>query len=94
MSTAAAKGAWGTVEWAVDSKGSMPAREFFVGLSDAEKARMLGLFKRLAEFGNLSNREKFKRLGEKAGARGRDLWEFKDHQLRFIGDFRPGLGLF
>lgn len=90
MSTVAAKGAWGTVEWATDSNGAMPAMEVYAGLGAPEKAKILSLFQRLAEFGAISNREKFRQLGEKAGAKGRNLWEFKDHQRRFIGDFRPG----
>lgn len=90
MITVAARGSWGTVEWAIDSKGSMPAREVFLTLTSPEKAKLLSLFQRLADFGSISNREKFRQLGEKAGSKGRGLWEFKAHQTRFIGDFRPG----
>jgi hypothetical protein len=43
----------------------------------------------LAQTGRISNREKFKQLGQRAGAGG-GLWEFKSHQIRLIGDFRPG----
>ena len=48
------------------------------------------IFQRLAEFGRITNTEKFKQLGEKAGQQRRGLWEFKSFQLRFLGDFRPG----
>jgi hypothetical protein len=34
----------------------------------------------------MPNREKFKGLG----VQGAGLWEFKSHQVRFLGDFRPG----
>jgi hypothetical protein len=90
VSKIAASGAWGTVEWAIDSQGNMPAREVFLGLSPPDKAKVLSMFQRLSDFGCISNREKFKQLGEKAGPQGRDLWEFKSHHIRFFGDFRPG----
>lgn len=51
---------------------------------------MLALFRLLAEKGHIATREKFKQLGPRAGKAARGLWEFKSHQLRFIGDFRPG----
>ncbi|MCZ6479261.1 MAG: hypothetical protein O6929_02470, partial [candidate division NC10 bacterium] len=86
----AAQGAWGKVEWAVDEKGNMPAREFYLGLTDRDKAKVNTLFGRLAEFGEIRNREKFKQLGAKAGQQAQGLWEFKSFQVRFIGDFRPG----
>lgn len=87
-----AQGRWGTVEWAVDQRGAMPAREFFYSqtLSHKDRARLLALFQRLADEGRISNREKFRLLGDKAGTKARGFWEFKDFQLRFIGDFRPG----
>lgn len=68
----------------------MPAREFYLDLDDKDKAKIQALFQRLAEHGEIPNREKFKQLGEKAGPKGRGLWEFKSFQIRFIGDFRRG----
>lgn len=86
----AARGAWGTVEWAVASNGKSPAMEFFQEeLTDAEKARTQVLFQRLAQTGRIWNEELFKNLGERAGAEGRRLYEFKRFQIRFIGAFRP-----
>ena len=86
MRRAAARGAWGTVEWAQDSRGQESAFRFFEGLDDADKAKILALFQMLAERGSIQNREKFKSLGQK----GLGLFEFKSFQLRFIGDFRLG----
>lgn len=86
----AAFGTWGTVEWAVDENGESPAREFYDRLSDQDKAKVMVLFQRLADSGRISNHEHFKKLGPQAGPAGRDLWEFKRFQVRFIGDFRPG----
>lgn len=81
-----ARGKQLTVVWAIDATGAMPAREFFEGLDIGDKAKLLALFNRLAEFGVIHNHEKFKSLGPKASG----LFEFKSHQLRFLGDFRPG----
>lgn len=86
----AASGAWGRIVWAVDNTGDMPARAFYEQLSDKDKAKVNVLFQRLAESGFISNREHFKKLGPKAGHAGKDLWEFKRFQVRFLGDFRPG----
>ena len=86
----AAQGSWGTVEWAVDSRGDLPARKVYLSLHDKHKVKIDALFRRLADFGPLSNREKFRQLGEKAGTKARGLWEFKSFQIRFIGDFKPG----
>ena len=87
----AASGAWGTVEWAINAAGRLPAREFYESqLNDEQKAKTLTLFSRMAEHGTLGNREKFRNLGDKAGKQGKVLWEFKSHQVRFVGDFRPG----
>lgn len=78
-----AGGRWGRVVWATDSAGQLPAREFFLSLSVSDKAKVVALFSRFAEVGRIESREKFKKVAD-------DLWEFKSHQLRFIGDFRPG----
>ncbi|MFL6196294.1 MAG: type II toxin-antitoxin system RelE/ParE family toxin [Thermoanaerobaculia bacterium] len=75
-----------TVEWAVDSRGRTPALDYFQTLEKAERLRIIVLFKRLADHGEISSREHFKNLGKE----GERLWEFKRHQLRFLGDFRSG----
>jgi len=85
--TVAARGRWGTVEWAVDARGRTPAREFYEGLQPDDRAKVDALFGRFAETGKIHNTEKFKKL---RAVRGRDLYEFKCFQLRFIGAFAPG----
>jgi hypothetical protein len=82
----AARGTWGTVEWALDSRLRMVAREFFLTLDPADQRKVAALFQWLASDGRVPNREKFKGLGAQAAG----LWEFKSHQIRFLGDFRPG----
>ncbi len=86
----AARGAWGTVEWAIDSKGEIPARDYYVKLDDPDKAKVNALFQRLADSGVIKNWQKFRQLGKKAGAKARGLFEFKSFQIRFLGDFKAG----
>jgi hypothetical protein len=74
------------VEWAIDSRKCMPALEYFKKLEKKDQRKMISLFKRLADHGTIVNRKQFKSLGERGGG----LWEFKDFQQRFLGDFRPG----
>jgi hypothetical protein len=74
------------VEWAIDSRGRMPALEFFKALAKEDRLKVIGLFNRLAEHGDIASREHFKSLGKT----GEGLWEFKRFQLRFLGDYRPG----
>jgi hypothetical protein len=78
-----------TIEWATDGRKRMPALEFYKELPPKERQKILALFKRLADTGDIANREHFKCLGKL----GDSLWEFKNFQLRFLGDYRPG-GLF
>jgi len=68
----------------------MLARDLYSSLPAEDKAKVSSLFGRLAEFGRISNREKFNQLGEKAGSKGHGIWEFKSFQIRFLGVFRPG----
>ena len=79
----AAKGRWGRVVWAKNARGRLPARDFYMALSDAEKAKVQATFGALADFGRIPNTERFKKLRD-------DLFEFKNHQIRMVGAFRPG----
>ncbi len=82
----AVKGQRLTIEWAIDDRRRMPALEFYRELPLAERQRILALFKRLADTGDIASREHFKSLGKS----GDNLWEFKRFQIRFLGDYRPG----
>ena len=88
MDRVAAKGRWGTVEWATDANGESPAKAFYEGLNDGDKAKMNALFGWLARDGRIPNREKFRKLGQQGGKKYSHLWEFKSFQLRFLGDFQ------
>lgn len=92
MERVAARGAWGTVEWAVTVSGDVvAARAEFLALSEENQAKVNAIFKLLAETGRVINHDKFRRLGEKSkGKDAQKLFEFKSFQDRFIGDFRPG----
>lgn len=48
---------------------------------------MQALFNRFADFGHINTRERFKKLQT---LRGWALWEFKSHQIRFIGAHARG----
>jgi hypothetical protein len=63
----AASGEWGSVEWAVDCDGRMPARDFYLKLPKEDQAKLMVLFRYVAAQGRLSNREKFRQLGDRAG---------------------------
>ena len=47
MERVAARGAWGTGEWAADKEGSLPARADYERLDTDRKAKMAALFQRL-----------------------------------------------
>lgn len=71
-----------SIEYAVCADGSSPAREFVAGLSLADQAKILNLFRWLADHGEIKNGQKFKRLDG-------PIWEFKAHQIR-IPCFQDG----
>ena len=71
----------------MEASGRRFALEFFNQLRDGEAAKVLVLFERLAEHGQIRNREHFKKLDNR---KGHAIWEFKRHQIRFLGRFGPG----
>ncbi len=64
-----------TIEYAICANGSMPAKEFVEGLSEPDQRKILVLFRRMAEKGNVPNREQFKKVENK-------IFEFKKQQTR------------
>lgn len=71
-----------SVEYAVRTDETSPAKEFIDGLSLSDQAKLANLFRRTADLGEIVHREKFKQL------RG-EIWEFKAHQIRVLC-FRDG----
>lgn len=90
MDRTAAAGTWGRVEWGVDARGRLPARDAFCALDEGKRSKILPLFRLLAETGKIQNREKFRLLGERAKGEAKRYWEFKSYQDRFLGNFKPG----
>ena len=81
-STIVVRGNLRTIEYAIRANGSMPAKEFIEGLSEPDQAKILVLFRRMAEKGNVPNREQFKLVEGK-------IFEFKKQQIR-VFCFRKG----
>lgn len=71
-----------TIEYAVRTDGSMPAKEFVEGLDEADQLKLIALFCRMAEKGSISNQLQFKKI------RG-SIFEFKKQQMR-VFCFRHG----
>ena len=77
----AADGCWGQVVWAKAANGRMPARDFFMDLSLEWRAKVHSNMQRLADYGTIPNPERFENLGG-------GLYQFKNFQYRFIGQFQ------
>lgn len=56
------KGSQRSVEYAVCLDGSMPAKEFMLGLDESNQRKLDTLFHRMAETGKIYNEEQFKHL--------------------------------
>lgn len=70
------RGVMRTIEYAVCSNGSMPAKDFIEkDLNITEQAKLLPLFRRMADHGNVPNCEQFKPVED-------EIFEFKRHQIR------------
>lgn len=74
-----ARGALRTIECAVCSDGSMPAKDFIESLNEQEQRKLATLFNRMADTGKIWDPRKFKQIQDK-------IYEFKRYQVR-IGCF-------
>ncbi len=72
-----------TIEWFFDENGTSDALEFFETLSDTQKRKTLMLFKRIGDFGKISDITKFRNEGDK-------IFAFKPHPDRFLSFFYVG----
>lgn len=70
------------IEYAKCDRSSAPAQGFVSSLDVKEQAKLFALFDRLANHGEIRNREQFKQV------RG-PIYEFKRHQVRLLC-FRQG----
>lgn len=62
---------------AVLAKQVCPAVDFIAEQKPGDKAKLMALFERYAEYGPIPNREKFKKVAD-------NLFEFKSFQLRMF----------
>jgi len=72
-----------TVEWFFDEKGKSEALDFFETLSKAQKRKALMLFKRIGDFGKISDITKFRNEGG-------TIFAFKPQPDRFLSFFYAG----
>ena len=72
---AAYQGTVFAIEFAKEKNGACPACEFFDGLSQLDKAKLMALFQIAGDQGRFYNPEKF-------GDLGGGLYEFKSFQIR------------
>lgn len=78
----AARGEKGTVVWAEDTRGRMPAKEFVESLPEKTQKRVAWLFSTFADRWHL-DKDKFKYETD-------GLHAFRYFQTRLLGAFRPG----
>ena len=58
------RGRWGRVVFATEKNGAHLASEFFDGLSVSDQVKVSTLLKRFADYGQIRNREKFKKIAD------------------------------
>ena len=68
------------IEWYYDEQGNSQAYEYYEGLSDIQKRKLLVLFKRIGDFGKIHDRTKFNFEGD-------GICFFKPHPDRFLSFF-------
>ena len=80
----AKEGACLDVVWAVDGRGLFPAESQFDELQTSQRARLMALFKKLADHGEIKNITQFRHLDD-------EIWEVKtSDQIRALGAHRDG----
>lgn len=72
-----------TIEWYHDEKEESDALAYFNKLSDTQKRKTLMLFKRMGDFGKVSDVTKFRNEGDK-------IFAFKPQPDRFLSFFWTG----
>jgi len=72
-----------TVEWFYDSTGYSQAFEYFEATSQAQKRKFLVLVKRMADFGKIMDKTKFRNEGD-------EIYAFKPKPDRYLCFFIKG----
>jgi phage-related protein len=66
-----------TIEWFYDSKGRSPALEYYKSLNTEERIKLLRLFKRIGDSGEIRDKTKF-------NSEGNQIYAFKPKPERFL----------
>lgn len=77
------KGQEFTVEWYYNSNGKSPALDYYKALSAEERIKLLRLFKRIGDGGEIRDKTKFNSEGDK-------IYAFKPQPYRFLCFFFDG----
>jgi len=72
-----------TIEWYFDSTGSSDVLDYFNEQSNIQKRKLLMLFKRMGDFGKISDITKFRNEGEQ-------IFAFKTQPDRYLSFFHSG----
>jgi len=72
-----------TIEWYFDERGKSPSFKYYSELSDMQKRKVLLLFKRIGDFGQINDITKFR-------YEGNDIFAFKPKPDRFLSFFVKG----
>jgi hypothetical protein len=74
------KGEYFTIEWFFDSKGKSQPLDYFYAMKDSQKRKLLMLFKRIGDFGTISDKTKFRYEND-------GIYAFKPQPDRFLSFF-------
>lgn len=77
------KGPEFTIEWYYDSNGKSQAEEYLMNLDALMQQKVFYLFKRLGDFGKISDKTKFRNEGDQ-------IFTFKPKTDRFLSFFVKG----
>lgn len=72
-----------TIEWFYDEQGKSEVLDYFKALDDINKRKVMMLFKRMGDFGRISDITKFRNEGDK-------IFAFKPQPHRFLSFFFAG----
>ena len=77
------KGSKFTIEWYFDRNGNCQSREYLLDLDSTSQQKVFYLFKRMADFGRINDKTKFRNEGD-------SIFSFKPQPERFLSFFVKG----
>ncbi len=69
-----------TIEWYFDSRGFSQSLDYFYAMTNSQKRKLLMLFKRMGDFGKISDKTKFRNEND-------GIYAFKPQPDRFLSFF-------